>query len=123
MSAPIVSCPPIGALVTRPWVPTPLAVIAPVIETLPPTPPARLMPIVLLPVTLIVPALLRSPVIEPLCAIKMPVELSPWMVIAPVLSLVMAPSSTPFSTSMPIRSVPVAKGPPAMPVLPLTVGV
>ena len=70
-----------------------------------------------------VPASLRSPVIEAVFSTKMPNELLPSTVIEPVLSIEMVPSSTPSTTSMPLRLVPVAKAPPTMPVLPSTCGV
>jgi hypothetical protein len=114
----ISSCPPTGALVARPTAPTPSAVIAPPTVRLPPTAPWTLMPKVWLPSTLIVPLSTRAPVIAPVLSIRMPVELSPSTVMEPPESLVTEPSSVPLVTQIPIRFVPVAHGPPAIPVLP-----
>ena len=58
--------------------------------TLPPTAPAMLMPMVWLPSIVIVPASV-SVAGDRRSRSKMPVELSPWMVIAPPLSLVTEP--------------------------------
>ena len=91
--------------------------------TLPLTAPSMCMPKVLLPSTLIVPLSIRAPLIDPVGSTRMPVELSPSMVIVPPTSLVMLPVSVPSVTQMPTRFVPVAHGPLAIPVLPASAAV
>ena len=69
-----------------------------------------------LPSIVIVPPSVRSPVMP--VSIEMPVELLPLMLIAPPVSLMTEPVSTPGpTTSMPIRFVPVANAPSTIPSL------